>query len=241
MARLTGVTITGADDAVDPEALAELSAKYPFVEWALLVSPKRYATPRYPSGTWQKQLSEYAHRMRLALHLCGQAARDTLGGSMKWLPQVGIGRMQLNGYEPETGAVHHLRRIAHAFVGEVVLQVRSEESLRAAAPEVVDIRGGERGFQVSVLYDVSGGTGVAPGRWPAPPLGIHRIGYAGGIKPSNVEHVLREVRLACVSHGWDFWVDMESGVRDGQDRFSVELAAEVLERALPWVEPRVDE
>ena len=35
---LTGVTITGADDNVDPGVLADISAEYPWVEWGLLIS-----------------------------------------------------------------------------------------------------------------------------------------------------------------------------------------------------------
>ena len=36
--KLTRVTITGADDSVEPRALAELSEAFPFVEWGLLMS-----------------------------------------------------------------------------------------------------------------------------------------------------------------------------------------------------------
>jgi hypothetical protein len=36
--RLKTVTITGADDAVDPEELLQIQQRYPFVEWGILLS-----------------------------------------------------------------------------------------------------------------------------------------------------------------------------------------------------------
>ena len=46
---LTTVTITGADDRVDPWELARLSEEFPHVEWGVLISTGRAGTPRYPS------------------------------------------------------------------------------------------------------------------------------------------------------------------------------------------------
>lgn len=39
---LTRVTITGADDAVEPAELQALSHEFPFVEWGILHSYKRF-------------------------------------------------------------------------------------------------------------------------------------------------------------------------------------------------------
>ena len=51
------VSLTGADDHVAPEALAALSAQYPFVEWAILYFPEKDGTPRNPSAPWREKSS----------------------------------------------------------------------------------------------------------------------------------------------------------------------------------------
>lgn len=69
------VTITGADDAVDPRHLFELSREFPYVEWAILRSIGRVGTNRYPSEAWLHELGHEAlkHRdARFAAHLCGE-------------------------------------------------------------------------------------------------------------------------------------------------------------------------
>jgi len=79
------VTFTGADDGADdgvnPSDLLSLSLKYPFVEWGILVSWKRYGTPRYPSPQWTQRLA-LAQRVSgtgaFAAHLCGDAMRDAV-------------------------------------------------------------------------------------------------------------------------------------------------------------------
>ena len=53
---LTRVTITGADDAVDPGALVALSAEFPFVEWGILFSKSREGEARYPSAEWAARI-----------------------------------------------------------------------------------------------------------------------------------------------------------------------------------------
>jgi hypothetical protein len=57
---LTGITITGADDQVDPRELAMLSAEFPFVEWGILMSESRAGTSRYPGQTWMLHLDDLA-------------------------------------------------------------------------------------------------------------------------------------------------------------------------------------
>ena len=55
--KLDRVTITGADDSVDPLQLRALSLEFPFVEWGILVSHSNtictsYPKPRFPSPKW---------------------------------------------------------------------------------------------------------------------------------------------------------------------------------------------
>ena len=68
--QLKFVTMTGADDLVKPRDLYLLSQKYPFVEWAFLMSRTRTGLePRYPSLKWLSEVSNYD--INKAVHLCG--------------------------------------------------------------------------------------------------------------------------------------------------------------------------
>jgi hypothetical protein len=50
------VTLTGADDDVDPQQLAEISQEYPFVEWGILFSQSKSGVERYSSIDWVVEL-----------------------------------------------------------------------------------------------------------------------------------------------------------------------------------------
>lgn len=99
--KLTHVTFTGADDFVDPQALLDLSAEFPLIEWGILFSVKRQASPRFPSTRWVYRLMEMAPiGTRFSAHLCGQYVRDvTTNGDLTWA-DLGLwylfDRIQLN-------------------------------------------------------------------------------------------------------------------------------------------------
>lgn len=222
---LTRVTITGADDDTDPSALAALSAEFPFVEWGILFSAKRQGGPRYPSTAWLGRLRALAGiaSMKLAAHFCGTHARDTIAANDRWLGEAeGFQRIQLNGWDGQG-----LARIALRCKSELIMQVRDETLLQTAADVAREIE--PVGGYASALYDPSGGRGIEAFSWPRAPLCLS-LGYAGGIKPSTVLDVLRDI--GPVDH--DFWIDMESGVRT-DDRFDPALVREVLERTAPLV------
>jgi len=223
------VTITGADDDVQPEAMVRLSRMHPRLEWGLLCSDSRAGTPRYPSLAWVR-----AARWRLTVqglpmagHLCGAYARTLMrledleiGRLPAELAPTSFRRIQVNGYE---GGVRVTLPLVQQPGFEYVLQARDEARLSACA---ADARG-RQCTPCSVLYDVSGGSGVRPTRWPAAPAGV-RTGYAGGISPGNVEAVLGELREANGGE-WPAWIDMESGVRDARDRLDLAAVVQVLE------------
>lgn len=68
------------------------------------------------------------------------------------------------------------------------------------------------------LHDESKGTGKEAGSWSTDSQFVTTsrkiVGYAGGIKPANVEQVAQDTMNACQeSGGKEYWIDMESGVR----------------------------
>ncbi len=224
---LTRVSITGADDDVDPSKLVALSVEFPFVEWAILFSAKRQGGPRFPSVPWIARLRELTRGtpVHLAAHFCWTHTRDTLAGNHRWLlDALGFQRIQFNGWEGQG-----LARLAVVCRDvELIMQVRSEDMLQTAADVADDVA--SVGGRASALYDPSGGRGIETFRWPLAPQGL-RLGYAGGIRPSTVVDVLGDI--GPVDH--DFWVDMETGVRVN-DKFDIGLAREVLERAVHFVQ-----
>jgi phosphoribosylanthranilate isomerase len=208
------VTITGADDAIDPADLVRLSREFPFVEWGILFSAKRAGvSPRYPSLAWIDRLLSHHADLRLALHLCGSTARDKMKGRDPF-PTTGFGRVQINGFD-----VHEAFLLERAEGHEVILQCRSEADLQGYATFIA----ARPNLRASILFDPSGGRGLEPARWPRAPLGV-RMGYAGGIGPDNVLDV-----LAAIGPVEPTWIDMESGVRGDGDRFDLAKVRRVLE------------
>ena len=228
---LTRVTITGADDGVDPKHLAEMSAEYPFVEWGILFSRTRSGMARYPSAWWlidQLCKNEDAlKRMRLSAHLCGSLSRDTQAGILPVLDEV-FQRYQLNGYDHLTEELIELSLREDRI--EFILQCRSEETLQQVAHDAAKFGVGH----ASVLYDPSGGRGIEAFRWPLPPVGCH-LGYAGGIRPDTIVDVLKDIGIV----DSPFWVDMESGART-DDKFDLAKVRQALEAAKPFVVTQSD-
>lgn len=212
------VTITGADDSIEPYVLERLTDEFPFVEWGILLSVSRFGQPRYPSLGWLLELERYraagGSYQPMAMHLCGVASLATAAGKPMWLPNASFGRVQLNGIEPTYSPLPRFR-------GEYILQARpaSLEAVAAWARAQA-----QKGQAVSVLCDGSGGRGVRhEGEWPTPPEGV-RLGYAGGIGPDNVTEVLRSLEGRAPT-----WIDLESGVRTDDDRFDLAKVRAVLE------------
>lgn len=198
------VTFTGADDETSIETMQDLSARYP-IEWGILFSPSRQGVdPRYPGiGTLERL---FGSGLQLAAHLCGDHARDIMGGRDPLLPVplTPFARIQINHVAPDPGTIAaYARRIGKPCIA----QARGE-----SFPD--DDR-------ILWLFDVSGGRGIAPKAWPRHPGRL--VGYAGSLGPSNSAAVVREIGPHATA---PYWLDMESGVRT-DDRFDLGLVGHV--------------
>jgi phosphoribosylanthranilate isomerase len=214
------VTITGADDQISPEDLLAISEQYPLVEWGLLFSTSRQGTPRYPSKMAIEkfcQTSKKNPQLKLSAHLCGTYARLIGEGHAIDMPEQ-FSRLQLNGFLPSW----NISVPRHTC--EVILQVRREEHIQST----VDYTRERPGISFSLLFDPSGGHGIETFRWPPPPSDI-ALGYAGGIRPENVREVLSEiVQVHTTVPIENTWIDLETGARDEEDRFSLSRVKELL-------------
>lgn len=206
------ITFTGIDDATDPYAARALAQCYP-IEFGILFSPERQGRERrYPS---MSTVREYVENWRpatqgYAAHLCGAHSRQLLDTGAtdlddSWLLPY-FARVQVN-TASQTLDTAAIRTWAASVNCWPILQCRG--------PFPND-------QNVSWLFDASGGRGLTPGAWPAAQVeadGQPLVGYAGGIGPSNIASLLPAI--ADAAGGTNYWIDMESGVRDENDQFDL--------------------
>ena len=204
------ITFTGVDDSTEASHLVELACAYP-VEFGVLFSPKRQGIePRYPKLTTIAWLVTNLPALRWAAHLCGGDARDVIehGGSKHDNMLRYFQRAQINTADP---------KVQPSLIGNWA----AERNLRA----ILQCRGDfPRVASVDVLFDASGGRGLTPRAWPAANRTTF-CGYAGGLRPENVAAAVADIGLQQVR----YWLDMESGVRDEQDRFDINKCRAVCE------------
>lgn len=223
--RLDRVTITGADDSVDVDALVALSEEFPFVEWGILLSASSMGSSRFPTETWMAHLMHLDADLQLSGHLCGGWVRDLALGvrtyqtwleSQTW-PRT-FDRLQLNFHaQRHRWDAAALVMALHAKVmgppEEVILQFDGVnhdmlgDLQRAASVNAT--------LSVAPLFDLSGGAGVLPAAWPTPCAAY--CGYAGGLSPDNLEAQLVLIEQAA---GPDqrVWIDVETHVRSEDDK-----------------------
>jgi hypothetical protein len=203
------VTFTGADEHTSELGMQVLASDYP-IEWGILFSPKRQGAGRYPPLAFVKNLLAL-RRLRFAAHLCGDYAEEWLDtGGVKALGDVlpYFPRIQINTARPDIDTAK-LAAWATEQGRRIILQCRSCFPADG---------------KVTWLFDASGGRGISPAAWPAPPSRETVVGYAGGLNPSNVAAALAQI----AEQARLFYLDMESGVRDEHDRFSLDRCREVL-------------
>lgn len=214
------ITFTGIDDQTDLDAAAELAALYP-IEFGVLFSPKRQGLePRYPrwdtiqeAAIFRRRLRQHGNSFNLAAHLCGEYANDIVQhGHAKGIDAV-LGRFfdraQVNHREPDT---HTIGLWAKRVGIDVIAQHRYRDGFVT-----------ENG--VHLLFDQSGGRGLVPDSWPMAGDDENLYGYAGGLNPDNVGDIVKLIG----KHTARYWIDMETGVRDENDRFSLEKCRAVCE------------
>ena len=232
---LDRVTITGADDSVEPAALADLAREFPFVEWGLLFSQKHQGAPRYPQRAWvERAIDAFAGRAALSAHLCGAYVRDFVcAGRFSWRdddawPSALFARVQLN--------FHGESHFASPRFAEYVRDAGFEFILQFDGKNDRWFEWMVRAGLASPLFDRSGGAGALPAQWP-PRVGDAYCGYAGGLGPDNVAAQL-DLIAAAAGRG-TYWIDMERRVRTDDDA-ALDLAKvrAVLERCAPYVESR---
>lgn len=227
---ITRLTLTGIDDLTDRAALNALFAEYPFLEFGLLYSEGRAGTARYPSLATLHGFVD-ALQAPIAVHVCGPACQAILTGWARpeltgLLAHPRVGRVQIN-TDLGTSDPAALERALAAIGKPVILQDNPANA--AVLPAI----GGER---VEILFDASGGRGRRPETWPTPHP-TRSCGYAGGLTPETMPAEL--VRISRAAADRRVWVDLESGLRDAADRFSLARAYATCAAVSRHIEHRV--
>lgn len=213
---ITKVTITGADNSIHPLSLLELSKKFPFVEWGILVSKNNTDTGsnRFPSLTWITELARLKNaypELKLACHVCGGWVRDIFNGNfplVNTLPLDIFERIQLNTH----GITHEYNSLA--FQRLASLEQEFIFQYDNANLELVTMAK-ENNVKHSALFDLSHGFGNLPGEWPELLEGT-KCGYAGGLSPDNLEEQILLIEAKAGST--EIWIDMETHVRSYNDK-----------------------
>lgn len=237
------VTFTGLDETTDLDKLIKLYDDYPTIEIGILLSPEREGKhPRYPRMTFVEEATKYLNEktsIKLAAHLCGgYAKRVVLEGysgiehlfGTKLMPnEEGIedfrdrllSTVQINTMlKPDIGI---LKAWKQHYDLSIIWQHRDPAGFPGKSPM----------SDFSYLYDRSGGRGEMPDEWPAVPdrdTGSSSVGFAGGINPQNFKDFLYKVMPRTEHNYVDYWVDMETGVRDDKDRFDLSKCREIMDQ-----------
>lgn len=220
--RITGCTLTGADDHTDPKRLWELSQEFPFVEWGILYSKSQQGEGRYPSYRWISRLAKNLGNPwgpKYALHICGSAVKDLLAGEELVNDYCALfNRIQIN-FIASNHDLGALREVFDRFPNQTIITQHNAANY-ALWPQLSDKP------NHAILFDGSGGRGKSPMAWPDYIDGM-TCGYAGGLGPDNLETEC--LRIAKAANGHAIWLDMEGKLRDDSDRFDLAKAKACLQ------------
>lgn len=237
--RLERVTITGADDKVSHEDIIDISEKFPFVEWGILFSPSRTGQ-RYPTLEWIKGLKEKVgdKKIKFSAHLCGGYTRDILetGGtdSLNDIRQISslFKRVQLN----FNATKHFVSEEFYSFIkkyDEIKFIIQVNEANHFVCQEIF-----KRRIPADLLWDSSGGRGVADDNVWALPFFSNFTGYAGGLTPDNLEEKLSS--FFKLKSNTEIWIDTESGVRTNNNDLDLNKVLDFLNTSSKYTKNEMD-
>ena len=228
---LKKVTITGADDSTDIKQLVDLSAEFPFVEWGILVSHSREGSYRFPARPWVNKfmMATIDTKINVSTHLCGKWVKELVKGTLKWgdvpLCIRTCQRVQINTHaQPHDCSTTFIDKLEE-LGKEYIFQWDGVNSHLANIAL-------ESKNKISILFDLSGGDGILPDKWPLPQEDFD-CGYAGGLGPHNVVEQVNKIEALCNK---PYWIDMERRVRTENDAM-LDMAAvrKVLEATKPLI------
>lgn len=221
------LTITGADDDIDPKDLTDISKEFPFVEWGILFSESQNGQKRYPSKLWREAL--YARCMssdfpvNISAHVCGKMTDRVLEQQDLLVSELDIFYRRIQFNRTNDSNQKALLKYISGTSTQCILPFNTNTK------SVLESDIGDLTKRISILYDASGGRGVSPDVWPEHNNNFLRCGYAGGINEENVE---KHLETLTKRYGQaPFWIDLETGARDMENNFSLDIVNRILMKA----------
>ncbi len=221
-------TFTGVDEFTDLEKLEELSVRYPFVEWGVLLSTSENRLEngyRYPSYDWLKEnlpkLKTIAEKTgcSIALHVCGKETKKILSQAQDSVALElldFVNRVQIN-FVYKEDQVLQLEDLCKKFPNKVFITQHNEKNN--------DLYLKIKSNNHQVLFDASGGRGIECSNWEKP-LSDKVCGYAGGLGLDNIELQFESIKKVVKD---DFWIDMEGKIRTS-DKLDINICKYILYR-----------
>ena len=208
---LTLVSFTGPDDNTDITALSRYQQAFPLIEWAILTLPRKTGTPLYPTRSWIHRFLD-SRPARTALHVCEGDVHNFINREPElWALAQRFDRVQVNffqGRDPIDPA--QLDATIRAYGKPVIVPYNPPNMVAVQALTAPNIH---------VIFDRSGGEGRLPDSWPAAIEGRFCT-YAGGLGPDTVAQEFP--RIAAAAGAEAFGIDMQTRIRDAQDRLCFE-------------------
>lgn len=212
---MINLTFTGADRYTDVTKLPG------YIEVGILYSENTEGRVRYPlEGDIMDLLAGLKRRndIKVSLHVCGGKARlKLLENQIRYIHGM-VDRIQINGLV----SVSEINACRHIYKVPIITQHKHQNAKLLFA----EIDGHH------ILADNSGGRGIVPEKWINPSLSAKKyIGYAGGLGPDNIVGELNNIaQIAGNPYNSHYWIDMGTGIRDENDKFSIDKINEVIKK-----------
>ena len=225
------------DDIID------LGKKYPMSEFAIQAHPSKFSAhmTRY-EWFWALMQQCMNTDVNLAMHINSQWRTMMCHGEIP--PEINdilkikrnngasmIGRVQINingGDEKYHFYAPKVANIIRAYPDiEFIFQYTPAQRKRVRKLDA-------KGAHFSLLYDASGGRGIAPNSWCGPIMPNHKTGYSGGFSHENVAENLDKINMVLPTE-YCTWVDAEGKLKDpATKQFDVARAERYIDTACRW-------
>ncbi len=174
---------------------------------------------KYPSRAICLELARQIHAKgnRIALHVCGTAARKQLfDGELYDLTQF-VNRIQINGKL----TVNELEYFCNMYDNKTIITQHKKSNLHLTKVDR---------YNHALLVDASGGRGMTPKKWIRPALD-KPVGFAGGLGPDNILKEIEKIK-GVAEREWtgDWWIDMENNIRCKDNRFDLNMINSVMKQ-----------
>jgi len=216
---LKAVTFTGADNNTNIDNINNIKNTNPLVEFAVLHNITSQGSSKFPDFWWMTQFVNI--NINRAIHLCGKTCYEFINGNLPknyfiaYCNRSNFSRIQLN-FNNKFIDFSHRQKI-YTLSQQYHLVLQYNKGNKFLCDSLIDM-----GAEVDFLFDSSGGRGILNKQWPEPIKG-HYCGYAGGLNPDNVLEEVKKISEICP---YDYWIDMESGVRTN-DRFDLDKVNQI--------------